>query len=194
MLIETNTRSVIKSLSWRVISTTETFLISWLLTGQIGIAGSIAGIQAVASTMMYWIHERAWFNIRWGRYKKSIVPPGEFDWKKETVQMLGRWQPWHAGHRALFERAVAKTGQVCIMIRDCEGWNDSNPFKQEEVENFIHADLAEKYAGKYIIVFVPNITNITYGRNVGYKIENEVFDEDTHSISATKIRQQMGLK
>ena len=41
-----------------------------------------------------------------------------FEWRKETVQMLGRWQPWHAGHRALFERAIAKTGQVCILIRD----------------------------------------------------------------------------
>jgi nicotinamide mononucleotide adenylyltransferase len=117
-----------------------------------------------------------------------------FDWRKETVQMLGRWQPWHAGHRALFDRAIAKTGQVCIMIRDCEGWNDSNPFKKEEVENFIHADLKEKYDGQYCIIFVPNITNITYGRNVGYKIENEVFDEDTHAISATEIRKQMGLK
>jgi phosphopantetheine adenylyltransferase len=117
-----------------------------------------------------------------------------FDWRKPTVQMLGRWQPWHAGHRALFERAIAKTGQVCIMIRDCEGWNDSNPFKQEEVENFIHADLKEKYEGQYCILFVPNIVNITYGRNVGYKIENEVFDKDTHAISATEIRKQMGLK
>ena len=117
-----------------------------------------------------------------------------FDWQKETVQMLGRWQPWHAGHRALFDRAIAKTGQVCIMIRDCEGWNDSNPFKKEEVENFIHADLKEKYEGQYIILFVPNITNITYGRNVGYKIENEVFDEDTHAISATNIRKSMGLE
>mgnify|MGYP003704694169 CR=1 FL=1 len=61
----------------------------------------------------------------------------QFDWQQETVQMLGRWQPWHAGHRKLFDRAIAKTGQVCIMIRDCEGWNDSNPFKKEEVENFI---------------------------------------------------------
>lgn len=117
-----------------------------------------------------------------------------FDWRKPTVQMLGRWQPWHAGHRALFDRAIAKTGQVCIMIRDCEGWNDSNPFKQEEVENFIHADLKEKYEGQYCILFVPNITNITYGRNVGYKIENEVFNEDIHSISATEIRKSMGLK
>lgn len=117
-----------------------------------------------------------------------------FDWRKPTVQMLGRWQPWHAGHRALFERAVAKTGQVCIMIRDCEGWNDSNPFKKEEVEQFIHRDLQDDYEGQYIILFVPNITNITYGRNVGYKIENEVFDEDTHAISGTEIRKSMGLK
>jgi phosphopantetheine adenylyltransferase len=118
----------------------------------------------------------------------------EFDWRKPTVQMLGRWQPWHAGHRALFERAIAKTGQVCIMIRDCEGWNDSNPFKREEVENFIHQDLREKYAGQYIIQFVPNIVNITYGRDVGYTIEQEVFDDQTHAISATEIRKQMGLK
>ena len=50
-----------------------------------------------------------------------------FDYKKETVQMSGRWQPWHRGHRALFERAISKTGQVCIMIRDCQGWNETNP-------------------------------------------------------------------
>jgi uncharacterized membrane protein len=193
-VIETHSRSLVKAVSWRTIGTVETFLISWFITGEASLASSIAVIQVVLSTILYWLHERVWHKIKWGRHKKSIVPVGEFDWKKETVQMLGRWQPWHAGHRALFERAVAKTGQVCIMIRDCEGWHDSNPFKREEVENFIHQDLKEKYEGQYIIVFVPNITNITYGRNVGYKIENEVFDEDTHSISATNIRKSMGLK
>ena len=60
-----------------------------------------------------------------------------FDWKKETVEMLGRWQPWHPGHRALFDRAIAKTGQVCIMIRDCQGWNGSNPFEANQVKEFI---------------------------------------------------------
>ena len=63
-----------------------------------------------------------------------------------------------------------------------------------DLEQFIHADLKETYEGQYIILFVPNITNITYGRNVGYKIENEVFDEDIHNISATAIRKQMGLE
>jgi len=117
-----------------------------------------------------------------------------FDWKRETVQMLGRWQPWHAGHRALFERAIAKTGQVCIMIRDCQGWNQSNPFSWSTVKDAIRRDLDPLYQGQYEIVIVPNIVNITYGRDVGYKIEQEVFDEKIHSISATKIRKEMGLE
>lgn len=117
-----------------------------------------------------------------------------FDWQKETVQMLGRWQPWHEGHRALFERALSKTGQVCIMIRDCQGWNGSNPFAIEQVKNFIRRDLDLLYQGQYEIIVVPNIVNITYGRDVGYKIEQEIFDDNIHSISATKIRASMGLK
>ena len=117
-----------------------------------------------------------------------------FDWKKETVQMLGRWQPWHEGHRKLFERSIAKTGQVVIQIRDCQGWQGSNPFAIEQVKNYIRRDLDPLFQGQYEIQVVPNIVNITYGRDVGYKIEQEVFDDATHSISATKIRKEMGLK
>ena len=117
-----------------------------------------------------------------------------FDWKKETVQMLGRWQPWHDGHRALFERAIAKTGQVCIMIRDCQGWQGSNPFEIEKVKAFIKRDLDPLYQGQYEIQVVPNIVNITYGRDVGYKIEQESFDSSITDISATKIRKSMGLE
>ena len=117
-----------------------------------------------------------------------------FDWQRETVQMLGRWQPWHAGHRALFERAIAKTGQVCIMIRDCQGWQGSNPFAIEQVKNYIRRDLDPLYQGQYEIVVVPNITNITYGRDVGYRIEKEEFDASVTDISATAIRKAMGLK
>jgi len=117
-----------------------------------------------------------------------------FNWQKETVQMLGRWQPWHKGHRALFERAIAKTGQVVIQIRDCQGWNGSNPFAIDQVKSYIRRDLDPLYQGQYEIQVVPNIVNITYGRDVGYKIEQEVFDETTHSISATKIRREMGIE
>jgi len=117
-----------------------------------------------------------------------------FDWQKETVQMLGRWQPWHPGHRALFERAIAKTGQVVIQIRDCQGWNGSNPFAIEQVKSYIRRDLDPIFQGQYEIQVVPNIVNITYGRDVGYKIEQEVFDDAIHSISATKIRKEMGIE
>lgn len=116
-----------------------------------------------------------------------------FDWRKETVQMLGRWQPWHAGHRALFERAVVKTGQVCIMIRDCQGWNNSNPFEIEKVIEYIKRDLDPLYQGQYEIVIVPNIVNITYGRDVGYLIEQEKFESSIEKISATQIRHNLGL-
>lgn len=116
-----------------------------------------------------------------------------FSWKKETVQMLGRWQPWHEGHRALFERLIQKTGQVCIMIRDCQGWNDSNPFNSDQVKNYIRRDLDILYQGQYDILVVPNIVHIGYGRGVGYTIEQEQFGEEITRISATEIRQKMGL-
>jgi adenylylsulfate kinase len=117
-----------------------------------------------------------------------------FDWQAETVQMLGRWQPWHEGHRALFERAIAKTGQVVIQIRDCQGWQGTNPFAIDQVKNYIRRDLDPIYQGQYEIQVVPNIVNITYGRDVGYRIEQESFDESVTAISATKIRRSMGLE
>ena len=117
-----------------------------------------------------------------------------FDWQKPTVQMLGRWQPWHDGHRALFERAIAKTGQVVIQIRDCQGWQGSNPFALDQVRNYIRRDLDPIYQGQYEIQVVPNIVNITYGRDVGYAIEQESFDDAITDISATKIRKSLGLE
>jgi len=117
-----------------------------------------------------------------------------FNWQAETVQQLGRWQPWHDGHRALFERLIQKTGQVCIMIRDCQGWQGSNPFEIEKVKAFIKRDLDPIYQGQYEILVVPNITHIGYGRGVGYTMAEEKFDESITDISATKIRKELGLK
>jgi hypothetical protein len=117
-----------------------------------------------------------------------------FDWQRETVQMLGRWQPWHAGHRALFERLLARTGQVVIQVRDVQGWQGSNPFDFEQVAGFIRRDLDPLYQGQYTIQLVPNIVHIGWGRGVGYSAGEETFDESITEISATKIREKMGLK
>ena len=114
----------------------------------------------------------------------------EWDNKKPTAQMLGRWQPFHDGHYALFEEIIKRTGQVCIQIRDVQGIDD-NPFDFETVKNNIEARLSPKYKNKFKIVLVPNITNICYGRGVGYNIEEIVLPEEIQKISATKIRKKM---
>ena len=126
-----------------------------------------------------------------------------FDWKKPTVQMLGRWQPWHDGHIELFKRALQKTGKGCIMYRDVagvdagvEGQGD-NPFDFEDVKENIIKGLS-KYGyeeGKeYIVIKVPNIIDISYGRGVGYSFTEHDLGEEIHKISATKIRKEMRIK
>jgi broad-specificity NMP kinase len=117
-----------------------------------------------------------------------------FDWQAETVQMLGRWQPWHAGHRALFERLIARTGQVVIQVRDVQGWQSSNPFAIDQVKRFIKRDLDPLFQGQYEIQVVPNIVHIGWGRGVGYTSGEETFEESITEISATKIRKELGLK
>jgi len=129
-----------------------------------------------------------------------------FDLKKPTTQMLGRWQPWHKGHTELFKRALLETGQVCIMIRDVGGIvgqdagagrtaaQDDNPFNIHEVKNNIKEALLEEgftYGIEYIIMEVPNIVDISYGRGVGYTFTQHHLGTDIHEISATKIREEL---
>ena len=124
---------------------------------------------------------------------------GSFDSKKPTVQMLGRWQPWHDGHTELFKRAHAITGQVIIMVRDVEGTiggegQDDNPFAFNEVIDDISTRLLENgftINSDYVIIKVPNIVDISYGRGVGYTFTEHDLGKEIHDISATKIREQM---
>jgi phosphopantetheine adenylyltransferase len=104
--------------------------------------------------------------------------------------MLGRWQPFHDGHYALFEKVIKKTGQVYILVRDVHGVDD-NPFNFDIVKKNIEEKLAANYKNRFKVVLVPNITNICYGRGVGYKIEEIVLSEEIQKISATKIRKSM---
>ena len=126
-----------------------------------------------------------------------------FDWKKPTVEMLGRWQPWHDGHTELFKRALAKTGQVCIMYRDVGGVHAGvegqcdNPFQFEEVKKNIIAGLASygfEEGNEYVVIKVPNIIDVSYGRGVGYTFTEHDLGEKIHKISATNIRKDMRNK
>ena len=115
-----------------------------------------------------------------------------FDWKKPTTLMLGRYQPFHDGHLALFLEALKKTGQVLIAVRDTANIDNKNPFDFDMVKKFIDQKLAD-YQGQYQVILVPNITNIVYGRDVGYVIEKVDLDSKIEAISATDIRKQLGL-
>ncbi len=132
-----------------------------------------------------------------------------FDTTKPTTLMLGRWQPWHDGHTELFKRALAETGQVCILTRNVGGIvgedagggrtmvQDDNPFDIETVRKNIISALSEQgytYRVEYIIINVPNIVDISYGRGVGYTFTEHDLGKDIHDISATKIRAEMRAK
>jgi len=117
--------------------------------------------------------------------------------------MLGRWQPWHDGHTALFKKALADVGQVCIMVRDVPSdseanervpGQDDNPFNFPQVLTQISRALKEhgyKEGREYVVIHVPNIVDISYGRGVGYTFTEHDLGEEIHNISAKKIRAQM---
>jgi nicotinamide mononucleotide adenylyltransferase len=111
------------------------------------------------------------------------------DYSKPTAQMLGRWQPFHDGHLALFKKILKKTGQVQIMVRTMPK-SDNNPFEFEEIKKKIKKKL-KNYKGKFEVIKVANITNICYGRDVGYKIEKIILPKQIQKISATKIRNKL---
>ena len=129
----------------------------------------------------------------WAYQIADQLIPYEWDNKKPTTQMLGRWQPFHDGHYALFEKVVIKNGQVCIQVRDVQGVDD-NPFNFETVKKNIEEKLSTKFKNRFKVILVPNITNICYGRSVGYKIQEVVLPKEIENISATKIRKNMRIK
>lgn len=109
----------------------------------------------------------------------------KIDYKKPTAQMLGRFQPFHKGHFELFKKILEKTGQVIIMVRDCDG--DNNPYPFKTVKRKIIKRLKE-FKGMFEVIRVPNVTHICYGRDVGYNIDKINLPFEIEKISATKIR------
>ena len=64
---ESHKRSLIKAISWRVTGSVDTFILSWLITGSVKFAGSIASVEVVTKIVLYYFHERAWALVPWGQ-------------------------------------------------------------------------------------------------------------------------------
>ena len=66
-MTDTPVRSLAKAVSWRVTGTIDTFLISWLITGQVLLASGIALTEIMTKIVLFWGHERVWNRINWGK-------------------------------------------------------------------------------------------------------------------------------
>jgi hypothetical protein len=116
-----------------------------------------------------------------------------FDPKKPTALFVGRYQPFHEGHRALIVEGLRRVGQVCIAVRDTGGTDAKNPFGFEYIRARIEHALRE-FEGRFVVVMLPNITHVFYGRDVGYTIERIDLDATVQDISASEVRRKMASK
>jgi adenylylsulfate kinase len=115
-----------------------------------------------------------------------------FDGKRPTALFIGRFQPFHDGHKTLILEGLRRVGQVCIAVRDTAGTDDKNPLPFAEVRARIEHALRQ-FEGQFEVVSIPNISHVFYGREVGYQIERIYLDETTEAISATKERHRSSL-
>jgi adenylylsulfate kinase len=115
---------------------------------------------------------------------------GLHDWSAPTTLMLGRYQPWHEGHHALYKEAGKRTEQVLLGVRNTYNTSEKDPLKFDQVKEYIAKD---EFMDGALVLRLPNITNIVYGRDVGYKIEQVDLGADIHAISATQKRKEMGI-
>lgn len=68
---DSNARSITKAITWRITGTIDTFLISWIITGQPVIALSISAVEVLTKIGLFWFHERIWNRIKWGQSSQS---------------------------------------------------------------------------------------------------------------------------
>lgn len=110
-----------------------------------------------------------------------------FDPAKPAALFVGRYQPFHEGHKKLIIEGIKRVGQACIGVRNMSNASLNNPFSFPAIKDRIEFALSE-YRGRFDVINLPNITNIFYGRDVGYNIEEISLPVDVKNISATKIR------
>jgi len=110
---------------------------------------------------------------------------------KQFSMFIGRWQPWHGGHRWLIDQRLNEGKNVLICIRDIAP-DDKNPFSATEVENNIKNELTTLIEEERVkVIIIPDIESVNFGRGVGYDIIEHIPPQEVHDISATKIREQM---
>ena len=110
---------------------------------------------------------------------------------KKYSMFIGRWQPWHSGHRWLIDQRLNEGKNVWIAIRDVEP-NENQPWTPHEVLTNLSSELKDLIGeGRIKITIVPDIESVNYGRGVGYEVIEHIPPNQVEQISATKIRAKM---
>tara|TARA_B100000927_G_scaffold235863_1_gene196471 strand:- start:3 stop:350 length:348 start_codon:yes stop_codon:yes gene_type:complete len=104
---------------------------------------------------------------------------------------IGRWQPWHAGHRWLIDQRLNEGKNVLICVREIS-IDDKNPYDPTEVKKNVESELKDLIdSNKVKVIIIPDIESVNYGRGVGYDIIEHVPPKKVGEISATKIREKL---
>lgn len=104
---------------------------------------------------------------------------------------IGRWQPWHSGHRWLIDQRLNEGKNVCVAIRDVE-INENQPWDAADIKLNVENELQDLIEqGRVKVIIIPDIESVNYGRGVGYDIIEHVPPSEIGEISATAIRKQM---
>jgi len=122
----------------------------------------------------------------WAEKAVALLRP-VFEPRKPTALLVGRYQPFHDGHKALIVEAIRRVGQVVIGVRDTHGLDEKNPFSFEQVRARIEHGLRE-HEGHFMVAPLPNITHVFYGRDVGYVVKRIELDATIEDVSATAVR------
>jgi len=107
---------------------------------------------------------------------------------------IGRWQPWHKGHRWLIDQRLNENKNVLICIREVSK-DDKNPYDPVDVKENVEKELKELIDAQRVkVIIIPDIESVNYGRGVGYDIIEHIPPSDIGEISATKIRKKLFKK
>ncbi len=128
------------------------------------------------------------------KWEKKVHVKSSINTTKNQFHLfIGRWQPLHDGHKAMFKQILDDGGNLCIAIRDVKT-DHSNPFTSLE----IMSNIMDEYKGlvqsnRVKVMIIPDICSVNFGRGVGYDIVEHIPPTEIAEISATKIREEMRL-
>jgi nicotinamide mononucleotide adenylyltransferase len=107
------------------------------------------------------------------------------------AMFIGRWQPWHTGHRWLIDQQLNQGKKILLCVRDVKE-DENNPWSAYQIMMNLSEELLDLIEdGKVRLMIIPDIESVNFGRGVGYDVIEHIPPAEIAEISATKIRQQI---